>query len=161
MTSWAITTDDSTLFSFLLDLTVEWKDRLASQHATESDRPSLIPTFSRSDFELAIEYGRIHLLEEMIKHGGAGIELWALVKKSGVKYKEKPKYYQGLSVSPYLPSMILVLLTMISTGSWQKACRLGICCTRKFQAASCSYFISATASCCIQRESEECGVVLE
>jgi hypothetical protein len=93
--SWAIITNDRTLFSLLLDLDVEWTDRLANKF----DGSSGIPSFSESDFELAITYGRVDLLAEMIKHGGAGMELSSLVKKSGVKYREKPKYYQGLSVS--------------------------------------------------------------
>ena len=92
--SWAIVTNDKTLFSFLLDLDIEWTDRLAKT----IDGSSSIPSFAESDFELAVEYGRIELLAEMIKHGGAGMELSSLVKKSGVKYREKPKYYQGLSV---------------------------------------------------------------
>lgn len=93
--SWAIITKDKTLFSFLLDLDVEWTDRLAKK----IDGSSGIPSFAEADFELAIEYGRTELLAEMIKHGGAGMQLSSLVKKSGVKYREKPKYYQGLSVS--------------------------------------------------------------
>ncbi|KAF1952642.1 ankyrin [Byssothecium circinans] len=92
--SWAILTNNKPLFSFLLDLDVEWADRLA----IGLDGSSGIPSFSASDFELAIKYGRIEILAEMIKHGGAGMELESLVKKSGVKYREKPKYYQGLSV---------------------------------------------------------------
>lgn len=93
--SWAIITNDKTLFSFLLDLEVEWTDRLAKK----LDGSSGIPSFSGFDFQLAVEYGRIELLAEMIKHSGAGIELESFVKNSGVKYREKPKYYQGLSVS--------------------------------------------------------------
>jgi hypothetical protein len=38
----------------------------------------------------------------MIKHSGAGLELESLVKNSGIKYIEKPKFYQGLSVSAFL-----------------------------------------------------------
>lgn len=93
--SWAITTNDRDLFAFLLDLDVEWTDRLAKK----LDDSSGIPSFTESDFELAIQYGRVDFLAEMIKHGGAGMELSSLVQKSGVKYREKPKYYQGLSVS--------------------------------------------------------------
>ncbi|KAJ4286829.1 hypothetical protein N0V90_013081 [Kalmusia sp. IMI 367209] len=92
--SWALITNDKSLFAFLLDLDVEWTDRLAKK----LDGSSGIPSFSGFDFHLGIEYGRVELLEEMIKHSGAGIELESLVKKSGVKYREKPKYYQGLSV---------------------------------------------------------------
>lgn len=120
---WAIINDDKDLFAFLLDLDVEWTDRLAKKLGNPSlvteffdldkfianawenrltrllDDSSGIPTFSDAEFSLAIKYGRIEKLAEMIKHGGAGMKLESLVQKSGVKYKEKPKYYQGLSVS--------------------------------------------------------------
>ncbi|KAJ4358642.1 uncharacterized protein N0V89_003226 [Didymosphaeria variabile] len=92
--TWAVITNDKSLFSFLLDLDVEWTDRLAKR----LDGSSGIPSFSGFDFKFAIEYGRTELLADMIKHSGAGIELESLVKNSGVKYREKPKYYQGLSV---------------------------------------------------------------
>ncbi|KAF2109716.1 hypothetical protein BDV96DRAFT_502176 [Lophiotrema nucula] len=92
--SWAITTNGMKLFTFMLDLELEWTDRLAN----EEDGSSGIPSISNSDFLDAIKYGRIQMLAEMIKHSGAGMELESLVKKSGVKYVEKPKYYQGLSV---------------------------------------------------------------
>lgn len=95
LTSWAIITNDKALFSFMLDLKLEWKDRLADS----SKEPSGPPSFASSDYDLAIQYGRLDILAEMIKHGGAGMNLEALVKKSGVKYQEKPKFYQGLSVS--------------------------------------------------------------
>ncbi|KAL5409584.1 hypothetical protein PMIN04_010972 [Paraphaeosphaeria minitans] len=92
--SWALITNDRPLFSFLLDLDVEWTDRLAKK----LDGSSGIPSFSGCDFNLAVEYGRTELLADMIKHAGAGIELESFVKSSGVKYREAPKYYQGLSV---------------------------------------------------------------
>jgi hypothetical protein len=95
MVSWSIITNDKELFSFMLDLEVEWMDRLADK----SKGPVGPPSFAQSDFNLAIRYGRLDILAEMIKHGGAGMDLEALVKESGVKYYEKPKYYQGLSVS--------------------------------------------------------------
>lgn len=93
--TWSLITNDKTLFSFLLDLDIEWTDRLAKS----LDGSSGIPSSSGYDFDLAIEYGRIDLLAEMIKHTGAGLDLASLVQKSEVKYREKPKYYQGLSVS--------------------------------------------------------------
>ncbi|OAG06714.1 ankyrin [Paraphaeosphaeria sporulosa] len=92
--SWALITNDRPLFSFLLDLDFEWTDRLAMK----LDGSSGIPSFSGCDFHLAVEYGRTELLADMIKHAGAGIELESFVKNSGVKYREKPKFYQGLSV---------------------------------------------------------------
>lgn len=94
LTSWSIKTNNMRLFSFLLDLEIEWLDRLADK----SDGSSAMLSFSDYDFKLAINYGRLDMLAEMIKHGGAGMDLESLVKTSGVKYHEKPKYYQGLSV---------------------------------------------------------------
>jgi hypothetical protein len=95
--TWAVITNDKPLFAFLLDLDVEWTDRLAKQ----LDGSSGIPSFSRYDFNTALGYGRIELLVDMIKHSGAGMELESLVKNSEIKYREKPKYYQGLSVSAF------------------------------------------------------------
>lgn len=92
--TWSLITNDKSLFTFLLDLEVDWADRLA----TQLDGSSGMPSFSGFEFQVAIEYGRIELLAEMIKHTGAGLELESLVKQSDVKYREKPKYYQGLSV---------------------------------------------------------------
>ncbi|KAF2867127.1 hypothetical protein BDV95DRAFT_528151 [Massariosphaeria phaeospora] len=94
LTAWATITNDKKLFSFLLDLDVEWTDRLANQ----VDGSSGIPSFSESDFQLAVKHGRLDILADMIKHAGAGMDLESLVKESGVKIQEKPKYYQGLSV---------------------------------------------------------------
>lgn len=66
------------------------------------DRSSGIPTFSESEFLLAISFGRTELVAEMIKHTGAGLALESLAESAGVKQREKPKYYQGLSVGAYL-----------------------------------------------------------
>jgi len=93
--SWSLITNDKALFNFLLELEIQWTDLLAKK----LDNSVGIPSFSGFDFDLAIQYGRVELLAEMIKHSGVGIELQSFVKKSGVKLQEKPKYYQGLSVS--------------------------------------------------------------
>ncbi|KAH7126744.1 ankyrin repeat protein [Dendryphion nanum] len=96
---WAIITGNDSLFALMLDLDVEYTDRVATAKAEpEGDSPSSIPWFSEVDFLTALEYGNTKFLAEMIKHAGAGMNLETLVKKSGVKYKEKPKFYQGLSV---------------------------------------------------------------
>ncbi|KAH8891013.1 hypothetical protein GQ53DRAFT_166758 [Thozetella sp. PMI_491] len=55
-------------------------------------------TFPDNDFRLAIALGRTELLAETIRRTGAGLPLEELVKDSGVEIKEKPKYYQGLTV---------------------------------------------------------------
>ncbi|KAF2817234.1 ankyrin repeat protein [Mytilinidion resinicola] len=87
----AIFSNDDELFKFLLALSTEYKS------ASVEEMPR-VPTFSNSDFEYAIGLGRFDLLGQMIKHAGAGLALDALVKKSGVKIEERPRYYQGLSV---------------------------------------------------------------
>lgn len=96
--SWAIITNDRPLFSFLLDLNIEWTERLSKNMEGSSG----IPSFSEHHFNLAIEYGRTELLADMIKQAGAGIDLDSFARNSEVKYLEKPKYYQGLSVSECL-----------------------------------------------------------
>ena len=53
---------------------------------------------SDRDFEYAVQVGHAHLLAEIIKSAGAGMPLTALANKYGAELKEKPKYYQGLSV---------------------------------------------------------------
>ncbi|KAM7187495.1 Ankyrin repeat-containing domain protein [Naviculisporaceae sp. PSN 640] len=54
--------------------------------------------FPDNEFQWAVERGKTQMLAEIIKRTGAGIPLEHLVKKSGVEIKEKPRYYQGLSV---------------------------------------------------------------
>lgn len=105
LVTWSIITNDKSLLSFLLDLDIEWADKMAKN----LDGSSGVTLLSRVDFDMAIEYGRIELLAEMIKHTGAGLDLESLVQTSGVKYHEKPKYYQGLSVSSSVTALPFVL----------------------------------------------------
>ncbi|KAF2757357.1 ankyrin repeat protein [Pseudovirgaria hyperparasitica] len=49
-------------------------------------------------FLRAIWKGRTRLLSHMIRQTGVGIPLEVIVDKSGVPSKEKPKYYQGLTI---------------------------------------------------------------
>ncbi|KAJ4196882.1 hypothetical protein NW755_001653 [Fusarium falciforme] len=55
-------------------------------------------TFPQFDFNYAVEHGKTQMLALIIKRTGAGIPLDHLVKKSGVELKQKPRYYQGLTV---------------------------------------------------------------
>ncbi|RSM06944.1 hypothetical protein CDV31_008876 [Fusarium ambrosium] len=55
-------------------------------------------TFPLSDFNYAVQHGKTQMLGLIIKRTGAGIPLDHLVKKSGVELKQKPRYYQGLTV---------------------------------------------------------------
>ncbi|KAF2192505.1 ankyrin repeat protein [Zopfia rhizophila CBS 207.26] len=91
---WSITTNDMNLFNFCLDLESEWTTRMTNKE----DGCLATPSLSDEDFHSAIKYGRLEMLAKMIQHTGAGMKLESLVKRSGVKFQEKPKFYQGLSV---------------------------------------------------------------
>ncbi|KAL2859589.1 hypothetical protein BJX68DRAFT_276845 [Aspergillus pseudodeflectus] len=89
---YAIWKDDVQLLIFILTLGQELLDNSTdqSQHSAYQ-----VPYYN---FRMAIRLGRLRCLEEMIKRTGAGLPLDKLAEKSGVEIKEKPKYYQGLSV---------------------------------------------------------------
>lgn len=93
--AYAIVADDLKLFKFLLDLGEEHSRVTDEDGATGTSR---FFVFQQEDFKLAIKNGRTQHLAEIMKRTGAGIPLEELVKKSGVEIKEKPKYYQGLTV---------------------------------------------------------------
>lgn len=88
---YAVWTDNVPLLAFLLELGQE----LTSQDPVKE---STIYTVPERVFLLAITLGRLCCLEELIKRTGAGLPIDELVKKSGVKLAEKPKYYQGLTI---------------------------------------------------------------
>lgn len=54
--------------------------------------------FPQQDFRWAVENGKMQFLGLIIKRTGAGMPLDHLVKKSGFEMKQKPRYYQGLTV---------------------------------------------------------------
>ncbi|KAL4756102.1 ankyrin repeat protein [Aspergillus foveolatus] len=89
---YAIWKDDVELLKFLITLGQELSARKKDKHYSE------IYSISHYDFILAMRLGRVRLLEEMIKRTGAGLPIDKLAENSGVEVKEKPKYYQGLSV---------------------------------------------------------------
>lgn len=93
--SYAILADDSGLLGYLLDLGTHW-----STTTTENGITALGTFYSvKSTYlDFAISLGRINIISELLKRTGCGIPFEELVKKSGVKIEEKPKYYQGLSV---------------------------------------------------------------
>ncbi|PVI06470.1 ankyrin [Periconia macrospinosa] len=90
----AITINDMALFSFLLDLKTKWANVINK----DLGEPSQPASFLYGHFFLAVKWGRVEILEEMIRQGGAGMELASLVKNSGTQYREKTKSYQGLTV---------------------------------------------------------------
>jgi ankyrin repeat protein len=100
----------TTLFHYVIDkddvaslgMLLRWANGLAvtklkGDDGSEDDREGFF-TFPESEFQWAIMQGKIQIVAEIIKQTGAGIPLDHLVKKSGLKVKEKPRYYQGLSV---------------------------------------------------------------
>ncbi|RFU35722.1 hypothetical protein B7463_g570, partial [Scytalidium lignicola] len=89
----AIRTDNRELFKFMMK-------QLSEQHLRSVEHEDDQKTYSTQsgDFQAAIQYGRTEMLAYMIKSTGVGIPLNALVKKSGVEVKTKPRYYQGLTV---------------------------------------------------------------
>lgn len=79
---------------FLIDV----GERLAAQKLDLDDEVSGFYSFPDEEFQYAVEQGRVELLGEIIKRTGAGLPLEHLVKHTGVEVKEKPRYYQGLTV---------------------------------------------------------------
>ncbi|KKK26957.1 hypothetical protein ARAM_004358 [Aspergillus rambellii] len=89
---YAIWKDDLNLLSFLL----QRGQNLASEYYDMSG--SSLYTVPKTSLLMAMRLGRLRCLEELIKRTGAGLPLDKLAEQSGVEIKEKPKYYQGLSV---------------------------------------------------------------
>ncbi|KAG4440717.1 hypothetical protein IFR05_003811 [Cadophora sp. M221] len=89
----AVLSNNMELLKFIMKLGAEQKAL-----AAEEDDDQTSYTVSQSAFFTAIRKGRTAILAEMIKATGVGIPLNALIKKSGVEIKTKPRYYQGLSV---------------------------------------------------------------
>ncbi|GFF56479.1 uncharacterized protein R883 [Aspergillus udagawae] len=83
--------DDAQLLVFLLDLGRELSAKSGSSEQT-------IFTVEQWDLTMAMQLGRLRCLAELIKRTGAGIQFDKLAEQSGVEIKEKPKYYQGLSI---------------------------------------------------------------
>ncbi|GFF78963.1 hypothetical protein IFM61392_10056 [Aspergillus lentulus] len=91
LVQYAIYKDDVRLLVFLLDLGRELSAKSGSSDQT-------IFTVGQWDLTVAMQLGRVRCLAELIKRTGAGIQLDKLAEQSGVEIKEKPKYYQGLSI---------------------------------------------------------------
>ena len=89
-----ICNDDRKGLKYYYDLTVYFSG-LDEDKDAESNH---FIAFPQSAFWSAVEQGRIGILADMIKWAGAGLPLEELVKKTGVELKEKPRYYQGLTV---------------------------------------------------------------
>jgi hypothetical protein len=94
--SYAILADDIDLMNWLLDVGSHFASQDADLKRVEARGRFL--TLPESDFKTAMRLGRTRHLAAMLSRTGAGIPLEELVKKSGVEMKEKPAYYQGLTV---------------------------------------------------------------
>ncbi|KFA50832.1 hypothetical protein S40293_05813 [Stachybotrys chartarum IBT 40293] len=93
----ALDMEDSTGLKFLLDMAQLFAaQKLPGDDDVEESGGNF--TFPHDDFLWALQNGKTQLLGLIIKRTGAGIPLDHLVKKSGVEMKEKPRYYQGLTV---------------------------------------------------------------
>lgn len=89
-----ICNDDRKGLKYYHDLTVYFSGR----DEDKNDESNHFIAFPQSAFWSAVEQGRIGILADMIKWAGAGLPLEELVKKTGVELREKPRYYQGLTV---------------------------------------------------------------
>ncbi|KAK3372503.1 hypothetical protein B0H63DRAFT_299088 [Podospora didyma] len=89
-----IRNNDLKSLKFLLDM----GELFSSQKLEEGDDVSGFYAFPDHEFRVAVELGHAELLAEIIRRTGAGLPLEELVKDSGVELKEKPIYYQGLTV---------------------------------------------------------------
>lgn len=91
----AIEADDTTNLKLLLGWIKEYEDsELTGDEEGSSKRFNL----NSNDFIFAVQSGNTEALSLLIKRTGAGIPLDHLVKKSGAELKQKPRYYQGLTV---------------------------------------------------------------
>lgn len=93
-----IEADDNAGLKFLLELaTVHSGQKLEGEEVEEECNFKTF-TFPQDAFMAAVRGGKTQMLSLIIKKTGAGIPLDHLVKGSGGGFKEKPRYYQGLTV---------------------------------------------------------------
>ena len=91
----AVYTNDLPMLKLLLELGSQYT---AVQPGNADDDGKKFFEIPYHDFDYALEVGHAHLVAEIVKATGAGIPLTSLAKKYGAELKEKPKYYQGLTV---------------------------------------------------------------
>ncbi|KAK6958209.1 hypothetical protein Daesc_001004 [Daldinia eschscholtzii] len=90
----AISDNDIKAFNYLLDLNIYF----ASKEPVGEGDSSRFYKLPQDLFEQALGLGRTEMLATAIKRVGAGMPIDELVKKTGTKPEEKPRYYEGLSV---------------------------------------------------------------
>ena len=91
----AIYNNDPELVTFLLGIGENYSKTEVQEDEESHKRTFAIPD---QDFDYAIRAGHAHLVSEIIKRTCAGVHLTQLAEKYGAELKERPKYYQGLSV---------------------------------------------------------------
>ncbi|KAI5840776.1 hypothetical protein DFP73DRAFT_557829 [Morchella snyderi] len=97
--SWAIYKDDLELFRFLLKLADDCEDNGAVKFMDHSADFSVNPYGTRRGHtRLALTLGRITMLEEIMKTVPFGIPFEELEASDEELQKEKPQFYQGLTV---------------------------------------------------------------
>jgi hypothetical protein len=93
-----IAQDDTAGLKFLLELAGVYSGQKLEGEEMEEECNFKTFTFPQEVFMSAIRLNKTQMLSLIIKKTGAGIPLDHLVKGSGGGYKEKPRYYQGLTV---------------------------------------------------------------
>ncbi|KAG6190171.1 hypothetical protein E4U36_003450 [Claviceps purpurea] len=96
-------TDDVAGLKALLDMAEHFSETQLRQQGQQITKDSSTEwadkfTFPEEDFKCALEHGKTELLSLIIKRAGGGVPFDDLMKKSGVVVKEKPRFYQGLTV---------------------------------------------------------------
>ncbi|XRM43420.1 hypothetical protein ABZX51_006597 [Aspergillus tubingensis] len=91
LVQYAVGQNNVDLLVFLLQLGRELTER------DKTVEPG-VHNFGASAFPIAIRKGYLGCLEAIIKYTGTGLPVDNLLQKCGVDVKEKPKYYQGLTI---------------------------------------------------------------
>lgn len=93
-----IAKDDTAGLKLLLELARSYSGQKLDGEEMEEECNFKTFTFPQEAFMGAIKLNKTQMLSMIIKKTGAGIPLDHLVKRAGGGYKEKPKFYQGLTV---------------------------------------------------------------
>ncbi|GAM82971.1 hypothetical protein ANO11243_009570 [Dothideomycetidae sp. 11243] len=91
---YAIAKNDLALVKFLIGI---GNDLIKRKPEQDSDS-SRIYRIEDSSFDYAARLGRTDILSELLRTTGTLLPLDRMVEKAGVEIKDKPRYYQGLTV---------------------------------------------------------------
>lgn len=84
--------DDVKGLDTLLNMANKYTEKPSDDESTQPFR------FPVADFTWAVQRSQVNMLRRIIKRCGAGIPFDHLLKSSGVQAKQKPRFYQGLTV---------------------------------------------------------------